>query len=105
MAMFDWLGLVFLDARSGKILRKVEMNAWDPTFSSRGDLAYRNSGPLYIIKKGTMRPRLLLPKRFRVGWLAWSPDGASIAYATGWNSGCGQLMILDVQTGKTRRLL
>ena len=105
MATFDWLGLVFVDARSEKILRKVEMNAWDPTFSPQGDLAYRNSGPLYIIKKGTQRPRLLLPKRFRVGWPAWSPDGTRIAFATGWNSGCGKLMIVDVQTRETRRLL
>ena len=48
----------------------------------------RNSGPLYIIRKGTLRSRLLLPKRFRVGSLAWSPDGASIAYTTGENAGC-----------------
>jgi hypothetical protein len=73
---------------------------WSPT---GGTIAYAAGAGLRAISVSGGKSRVLVLRNVE-NVFGWSPDGKSIAFETGTGS-IGTLAVVDVATGKVRRLL
>lgn len=92
----------------GSNLRRLVKVGGQPLWSPTGaKIAYRAKPPnwstLELVSPGGGKSRVLVPRHVQTVF-GWSPDGKSIAFEMGTGS-TGKLAVVDVATGKVRKLI